>query len=67
MGDRLMLSGGFHRDGVLFDVGQATSLKFILIYFMAFHSKSQYSEALSACQAVAQSCKSRGLFHWLFC
>lgn len=27
MGDRLFLSGGLKRDGVLFDVGQATSLK----------------------------------------
>ena len=27
MGDRLFLTGGFRRDGVLFDVGQATALK----------------------------------------
>ncbi|KAF8813561.1 DUF1692-domain-containing protein [Phlegmacium glaucopus] len=52
MGDRLFLSGGFRRNGVLFDVGQATALK-------------EHSAALSARQAVAQSRNSRGLFDWL--
>ncbi|KAJ3506970.1 hypothetical protein NLJ89_g6563 [Agrocybe chaxingu] len=53
MGDRLFLSGGLRRDGVLFDVGQATALR-------------EHSEALSASQAVAQSRASRGMFDWLF-
>ncbi|KAF9557098.1 DUF1692-domain-containing protein [Agrocybe pediades] len=53
MGDRLFLSGGLRRDGVLFDVGQATALK-------------EHAAALSASQAVAQSRKSRGVFAWLF-
>lgn len=53
MGDRLFLSGGLRRDGVLFDVGQATALK-------------EHAAALSARQAIAQSRKSRGLFDWLF-
>lgn len=70
MGDRLFLSGGLRRDGVLFDVGQATSLKCVLYYY---HSKllseivnREHAAALSAQQAVAQSRKSRGLFAWLF-
>ncbi|KAF8149031.1 endoplasmic reticulum vesicle transporter-domain-containing protein [Crassisporium funariophilum] len=53
MGDRLFLSGGLRRDGVLFDVGQATALK-------------EHSEALSARQAISQSRKSRGVLSWLF-
>ena len=53
VGDRLMLSDGFRRDGTLFDIGQATALK-------------EHAAALSARQAVAQSRKSRGLFATLF-
>jgi hypothetical protein len=53
MGDRLFLTGGFRRDGVLFDVGLATALK-------------EHAAALSARQAIAQSRKSRGLFTWLY-
>ncbi|KAI0090214.1 DUF1692-domain-containing protein [Irpex rosettiformis] len=53
VGDRLMLSDGFRRDGTLFDIGQATALK-------------EHAAALSAQQAVAQSRKSRGLFATLF-
>ena len=53
VGDRLYLSDSFRRDGTLFDIGQATSLK-------------QHAAALSARQAVAQSRKSRGLFATLF-
>ncbi|KAJ6468674.1 endoplasmic reticulum vesicle transporter-domain-containing protein [Mycena vitilis] len=55
VGDRLFLSNarrggvGIRRDGVKFDVGQATTLK-------------EHSEALSVRQAVAQSRKSRGFF-----
>ncbi|KAF8529896.1 endoplasmic reticulum vesicle transporter-domain-containing protein [Gautieria morchelliformis] len=49
LGDRLHLSDGFHRDGVSFDVSQATKLK-------------QHSAMLSARQAVAQSRRSRGFF-----
>ncbi|KAA1467259.1 DUF1692-domain-containing protein [Dentipellis sp. KUC8613] len=49
VGDRLFLSKGFRRDGTLFDIGQATSLK-------------EHAAALSARQAVSQSRKSRGLF-----
>ncbi|KAI0050497.1 DUF1692-domain-containing protein [Auriscalpium vulgare] len=47
--DRLYLSKGFRRDGVLFDVGQATTLK-------------EHAAAISARQAVSQSRKSRGFF-----
>lgn len=53
VGDRLYLSDGFRRDGTLFDVGQATTLK-------------EHAEALSARQAIAQSRKSRGFFSTLF-
>ncbi|TFK34540.1 DUF1692-domain-containing protein [Crucibulum laeve] len=53
LGDRLYLSGGFRRDGTLFDVSQATSLK-------------EHATALSARQAVTQSRKSRGFFTTLF-
>ncbi|KAH8094490.1 DUF1692-domain-containing protein [Cristinia sonorae] len=53
VGDRLYLSEGFRRDGTLFDIGQATTLK-------------QHAEALSARQAISQSRKSRGLFATLF-
>lgn len=53
VGDRLYLSDGFRRDGTLFDIGQATSLK-------------EHAEALSARQAIAQSRKSRGFFATLF-
>ena len=53
VGDRLMLSEGFRRDGTLFDIGQATALK-------------EHAAALSARQAVSQSRKSRGLFATLF-
>ena len=53
MGDRLYLSGGFKRDGTLFDIGQATAMK-------------EHASALSARQAVAQSRKSRGFFSTLF-
>ncbi|TFY77789.1 hypothetical protein EWM64_g6224, partial [Hericium alpestre] len=49
VGDRLFLSKGFRRDGTLFDVGQATSLK-------------EHADMLSAEQAVSQSRKNRGLF-----
>ncbi|KAL0945316.1 hypothetical protein HGRIS_000819 [Hohenbuehelia grisea] len=49
VGDRLFLSGGLRRDGTLFDIGQATTLK-------------EHTEMLSAQQAVAQSRRSRGLF-----
>ncbi|KIJ62960.1 hypothetical protein HYDPIDRAFT_135453 [Hydnomerulius pinastri MD-312] len=49
VGDRLFLSKGFHRDGTIFDIGQATTLK-------------EHAAALSARQAVAQSRNSRGLF-----
>ncbi|KAH7928313.1 DUF1692-domain-containing protein [Leucogyrophana mollusca] len=49
VGDRLYLSKGFHRDGTVFDIGQATTLK-------------EHAQALSARQAVAQSKKSRGFF-----
>ncbi|KXN91763.1 Endoplasmic reticulum-Golgi intermediate compartment protein 2 [Leucoagaricus sp. SymC.cos] len=49
VGDRLLLSGGFRRDGTKFDVSQATALK-------------EHSAALSASQVVAQSRRSRGLF-----
>ncbi|KAJ7017489.1 endoplasmic reticulum-golgi intermediate compartment-domain-containing protein, partial [Mycena alexandri] len=52
VGDRMFLSNarlGIRRDGVKFDVGQATTLK-------------AHSEALSVRQAVAQSRNSRGLF-----
>ncbi|KAI6155774.1 endoplasmic reticulum vesicle transporter-domain-containing protein [Pisolithus tinctorius] len=48
LGDRLFLSKGFHLDGTVFDVGQATTLK-------------EHQKALSARQAIAQSRKSRGL------
>ncbi|EIW83563.1 DUF1692-domain-containing protein [Coniophora puteana RWD-64-598 SS2] len=50
-GDRLYLSKGFRRDGTLFDIGQATSLK-------------EHAKMLSAQQAVSQSRKSRGFFSW---
>ncbi|TFK21476.1 endoplasmic reticulum-golgi intermediate compartment protein 2 [Coprinopsis marcescibilis] len=53
MGDRLMLSNGFRRDGTVFDVGQATALK-------------EHAEALSASQAVAQSRRSRGWLSTIF-
>ena len=53
VGDRLYLSDSFRRDGTLFDIGQATSLK-------------EHAAELSARQAVAQSRKSRGLFATLF-
>jgi hypothetical protein len=53
VGDRLFLSKGFHRDGTLFDIGQATALK-------------EHAEALTARQAVAESRKSRGFFAGLF-
>jgi len=53
VGDRLYLSDGFRRDGTLFDVGQATTLK-------------EHAEALSARQAISQSRKSRGFFATLF-
>ncbi|KAI0311320.1 DUF1692-domain-containing protein [Amylostereum chailletii] len=49
VGDRLYLSKGLRRDGTLFDVGQATTLK-------------EHAAALSARQAVSQSRKSRGFF-----
>ncbi|THH18969.1 hypothetical protein EW146_g2115 [Bondarzewia mesenterica] len=49
VGDRMYLSKGFRRDGTLFDIGQATSLR-------------EHAEALSARQAVSQSRNSRGLF-----
>ncbi|KAF8557110.1 DUF1692-domain-containing protein [Imleria badia] len=49
VGDRLFLSKGFRRDGTVFDIGQATSLK-------------EHANALSARQAVAQSRNSRGFF-----
>ncbi|KAF7311831.1 hypothetical protein MIND_00193700 [Mycena indigotica] len=56
VGDRLFLSNarsGIRRDGVKFDVGQATKLK-------------EHSDALSVRQAVAQSRKSRGLLAGLW-
>ncbi|KAF8992354.1 endoplasmic reticulum vesicle transporter-domain-containing protein [Cyathus striatus] len=53
IGDRLMLSGGFRRDGTKFDIGQATTLK-------------EHAEALSASQALSQSRSSRGFFSTLF-
>lgn len=53
VGDRLYLSKGFHRDGTLFDIGQATALQ-------------EHAEALTARQAVAESRKSRGLLSGLF-
>lgn len=49
LGDRLHLSDGFHRDGVSFDIGQATHLQ-------------QHSKMLSARQAISQSRRSRGFF-----
>lgn len=49
MGDRLYLSDGFRRDGTLFDIGQATTLK-------------EHADALSVRQAISQSRKSRGFF-----
>ncbi|KAF8838039.1 DUF1692-domain-containing protein [Paxillus ammoniavirescens] len=49
VGDRLFLNKGLHRDGTIFDIGQATTLK-------------EHAKALSARQAVAQSRKSRGFF-----
>ncbi|KAI6035703.1 endoplasmic reticulum vesicle transporter-domain-containing protein [Pisolithus marmoratus] len=52
LGDRLFLSKGFHLDGTVFDIGQATTLK-------------EHQKALSARQAIAQSRKSRGLFSFL--
>ena len=52
VGDRLFLSDGFRRDGTLFDIGQATTLK-------------EHADALSVRQAVAQSRKSRGFFDTL--
>ncbi|KAI0246080.1 endoplasmic reticulum vesicle transporter-domain-containing protein [Lactifluus subvellereus] len=53
VGDRLYLSKGFHRDGTLFDIGQATALK-------------EHAEALTARQAIAESRKSRGFLSGLF-
>lgn len=53
VGDRLYLSDGFRRDGTLFDISQATTLK-------------EHAAALSARQAVSQSRKSRGFFATLF-
>ncbi|EGN99338.1 hypothetical protein SERLA73DRAFT_108802 [Serpula lacrymans var. lacrymans S7.3] len=53
VGDRLYLSKGFRRDGTLFDVGQATSLK-------------EHAAMLSARQALSQSRKSRGLLSSVF-
>jgi hypothetical protein len=53
VGDRLYLSKSFRRDGTVFDIGQATSLK-------------EHSKALSARQAIAQSRKSRGFFSAVF-
>jgi len=53
VGDRLFLSRGFHRDGTLFDIGQARTLE-------------AHSKALDAQQAVAQTRKSRGMFATLF-
>ncbi|KAF8987016.1 hypothetical protein BDQ17DRAFT_1435880 [Cyathus striatus] len=50
---RLMLSGGFRRDGTKFDVGEAITLK-------------EYAQALSASQVLSQSRKSRGFFSILF-
>ncbi|KAG8213457.1 endoplasmic reticulum vesicle transporter-domain-containing protein [Butyriboletus roseoflavus] len=52
VGDRLLLSKGFHRDGTVFDIGQATTLK-------------EHAMELSARQAVSQSRKSRGFFSFL--
>ncbi|KAI6110186.1 endoplasmic reticulum vesicle transporter-domain-containing protein [Pisolithus croceorrhizus] len=48
LGDRLFLSNGFHLDGTVFDIGQATTLK-------------EHQKSLSARQAIAQSRNSRGL------
>ncbi|KII84363.1 hypothetical protein PLICRDRAFT_46260 [Plicaturopsis crispa FD-325 SS-3] len=53
VGDRIYLSKGFRRDGTLFDIGQATSLK-------------EHAADLSARQAVKQSRRSRGFFSTLF-
>ncbi|KAF7303205.1 hypothetical protein MKEN_01284200 [Mycena kentingensis (nom. inval.)] len=56
VGDRLFLSNaksGIRRDGVKFDVGQATALR-------------DHSDALSVRQAVSQSRSSRGLLAGLF-
>ncbi|KAH9991717.1 endoplasmic reticulum vesicle transporter-domain-containing protein [Russula vinacea] len=53
VGDRLYLSKGFHRDGTLFDIGQATALR-------------EHAEALTARQAIAESRKSRGFLSGLF-
>ncbi|KAN0113791.1 Endoplasmic reticulum vesicle transporter domain containing protein [Russula decolorans] len=53
VGDRLYLSKGFHTDGTLFDIGQATALK-------------EHAEALTARQAIAESRKSRGFLSGLF-
>ncbi|KAF8260056.1 hypothetical protein EI94DRAFT_1706578 [Lactarius quietus] len=53
VGNILYLSRGIRQDGTLFDIGQTTTLK-------------ERAEALSAQQANAESCKSRGfldLFH----
>ncbi|KAL9714534.1 hypothetical protein Ac2012v2_002848 [Leucoagaricus gongylophorus] len=52
VGDRLLLSGGFRREGTNFDVSHATALK-------------EHSKALSASQVVSQSRRSRGLFDTL--
>jgi len=49
VGDRLMLTGGLHRDGIVFDTSHATAFR-------------EHSEALSVQQAVSQSRKSRGFF-----
>ncbi|EKM84349.1 hypothetical protein AGABI1DRAFT_32491 [Agaricus bisporus var. burnettii JB137-S8] len=49
VGDRLLLSGGLQRDGVKFNIGEATALK-------------EHSKGLSARQALSQSRKSRGFF-----
>ncbi|KAH9953432.1 endoplasmic reticulum vesicle transporter-domain-containing protein, partial [Lactifluus volemus] len=53
LGDRLYLNKGFHNDGTLFDIGQATALK-------------EHAEALTARQVVAESRKSRGFLSGLF-
>jgi len=49
IGDRVFLTRGFHRDGTVFDIGQATTLK-------------EHAKDLSARQAIAQSRNSRGFF-----
>lgn len=49
----MYLSDGFRRDGTLFDISQATTLK-------------EHAAALSVRQAVAQSRSSRGFFSTLF-